>query len=159
VVDNAVENSTVVDGEVDSDHYSREVRIDVVDDPEEVQNDDDDEDFARNLSHYDRKRFVSKDDQKFFDKVLESSEVLSVADRLNLSDRDVMMIVVAVAKACNHPIENVTMSYSTIRRRRIQYRRTFVKSNLQECSKKLNEEALVVHWDGKLMKNVTAGES
>jgi hypothetical protein len=135
------------------------MQIDEVDGPEVVQSDDEDEDFALNLFYYDRKCRVPKDDQKFFDKVLESPEVLSVADRLNLSDRDVMMIVVAFAKACDQPIEDTTMSYSTIRRRRIQYRKAFVESNLQECSKKLNEEALVVHWDGKLMKNVTAGES
>jgi hypothetical protein len=119
--------------------------------------DDDDANFENDLSYYYRKKISTDNKSDFLNKALKSTELLEVADRLNLSDRDFMMIASAFATACEQPIENLTISYSTIRKRRIEFRKAFAQSVVCTTSSNLASKPLVVHWDGKLMANTTAG--
>ncbi|KAK6185944.1 hypothetical protein SNE40_008071 [Patella caerulea] len=73
-------------------------------------------------------------------------------DRTKMSDRKAMMVVTATAQSLGHNVEDMALNRSSIRRLRQKYR-TIGAENLKEAFSA--DQALVVHWDGKLLPELT----
>lgn len=76
-------------------------------------------------------------------------------DRVQLSDRKATYLLAATAEGLGHKVEDININRSSIRRYREKSR--------EEISKNLKEEfhtncSLVVHWDGKLLPDLTGIE-
>lgn len=77
-------------------------------------------------------------------------ELVGVFDRWQTSDRDIVRITAAVAKALGHKIEELILNWSSIKSRRSE----FCRKQYEEIKGKYNLEeysAVVLHWDGKLL--------
>lgn len=83
-----------------------------------------------------------------------TEDVMVSLDRVNLSDRNVMYVIGAVAQALGTPISDISLSRSTIRRNRNQIRQTVVETHKASFS---FQHSLVLHWDGKLLPNIVGG--
>ena len=73
-------------------------------------------------------------------------------DRNKISDRAALMINV---ETLDHNITSLTLTRSSIRRRRQQHRED---TALQIKINFFTDKALVVHWDGKLLKDLTGND-
>ena len=73
-------------------------------------------------------------------------------DRTKVTDREAPHLLAATADALGHDIQELPLSRSSIRRARMQYREEFA-TDLR--SKFTPSSALVVHWDGKLLPDIT----
>jgi len=80
--------------------------------------------------------------------VLSSPEVAGALDRVNLPDRGAMFVVASVAKALGHPVEDLTLSQSTIRRTRMATRKEVSEADKDSFSTQCR---ILLHWDGKLL--------
>jgi len=89
--------------------------------------------------------------------MLSSSDVSSALDRINLSDRKFTLLAAAIAKASGQELTEVSLSRSTVRRKRL-HNRSNINSNIRERFHAHEKSHLVVHWDGKIMKDTTASE-
>lgn len=88
------------------------------------------------------------------EKLLASEKVNSTLDRINLSDRKWTILSAAIAKANNEEISKSVLSSATIRRRRQAYRAQ-ATLNIQNQFASTDKPPLIVHWDGKKMKDAT----
>lgn len=82
-----------------------------------------------------------------------SKEVTSALDRCNTSDRNAYFTLCATAKSMGHNIAKLPLSRSSIRRYRIGNREDIAQNIKSDFRPTV---PLVVHWDGKLMKDTTA---
>jgi len=103
--------------------------------------DDADVDFAEPRRHKQRKTIVSPD-------------VCKVLDRCGASDRQATRILAASAKTLGYYLNDCSLSSSTVRRHRI--------ANRVKCADQIKHDFnpsnhLVVHWDGKLLPDLTDG--
>jgi len=80
--------------------------------------------------------------------VLSSPEVAGALDRVNLPDCGAMFVVASVAKALGHPVEDLTLSQSTIRRTRMATHKEVSEADKDSFS---TQCPLLLHWDGKLL--------
>lgn len=78
-----------------------------------------------------------------------TENVVTSLDRVNLSDRNAMIVV--VAQALGTPISDISLSRSTIRRYRNQIRQTIAETDKASFSSQL---PLVLYWDNKLLPNI-----
>lgn len=78
-------------------------------------------------------------------------------DRTKVSDRAAMMIVTETARSLGHDIEALTLNRQSIRRQR-QHHREATANNILEQFNPEPDEALIVHWDGKLLVDLTGKE-
>jgi hypothetical protein len=78
--------------------------------------------------------------------------VLSSLDRTKTSDRYAVQIIAPVIQATGHNIEHFSISRSSIRRYRQKNRLEF---SLKLKSEFNPQKPLVLHWDGKLMQDLT----
>jgi hypothetical protein len=85
--------------------------------------------------------------------VVSSPKVLSVMDRLNMSDNQGVMMIGAVADAMGIDVADSTLSRSTIKRCRETHRVANVAKIKAETSWK--DSPLVIHWDGKKLPDAT----
>ena len=90
--------------------------------------------------------------KKFFEKKVNSkqiitSEVATVLDRVNVSDRKAIMVIAAVTKHLGNELEEVTLSRSTVRRARKSNRQNYA---LQKRNDFVTTAPLLLHWDGKM---------
>lgn len=83
-----------------------------------------------------------------------NKDVVATLDRVNVSDRQAMFLVGSVAQALGTNVEDISLSRSTIRRKRNEIRKSIVESDKSSFSP-LNP--LVMHWDGKLLPNIVGG--
>lgn len=75
-------------------------------------------------------------------------------DRVNLSDRNAISVVGAVAQALGTPALDISLSRSTIHRNINQIRQIVVETDKASFS---SQHSLVLHWDSKLLPNVVDG--
>ena len=80
----------------------------------------------------------------------------SSLDCANVSDRAAMFIVSETAKNLGHNIQDFTLNAASIRRSRRSHREQFADEVLKNFS--LNAP-LTVHWDGKLLPDLTGKKS
>ena len=76
-------------------------------------------------------------------------------DRANVSDRTAMYIVSETAKSLGNNMKAFTLSRSTIRRRRRNHCQLFAFEILNNFSP---NGTLTVHWDGKLLPDLTGNK-
>lgn len=94
-------------------------------------------------------------DPKRLKKNLMTPGVVAALDRMNVSSRKATYIISAVLGALNQDVQDYNISCSSIQRHRIQVRKEIfsdLKENLQIA------KHLVVHWDGKMMPEITGVE-
>ncbi|XP_062557953.1 uncharacterized protein LOC134222819 [Armigeres subalbatus] len=85
------------------------------------------------------------------------SQDLSMAlDRGGISNAKATMIIAATASSLGHPIEELNLSVSTIRRARMKIRKCVANEMKASFS---SDDYWVVHWDGKLLPDLTDGGS
>jgi len=123
----------------------------------------DDDDYEVEIPLYHKKQLMEANERPqssestkptFLQEVLSSPDVSSVIDRVNLSDRKFTLIAAAIAKASGQDLDSSALSRSTVRRKRTQHRLT-IDSCIREEFQSLQKPPLLVHWDGKLMKDST----
>lgn len=83
--------------------------------------------------------------------LIATPEVAGALDRVNLPDRGAMFVVASVAKALGHPLDDLTLSRSTIRRSRMVTRKLVAEAEKGSFS---TEFPLLLHWDGKLLPDI-----
>jgi hypothetical protein len=89
------------------------------------------------------------------DVILRSRDVISMADRINLSDRKILMLVAAIARAAGENIDDGTFSRSSLQKNH----RSEVVGAVEEVFKARERVPLTVHWDGKNMSGFGADEN
>jgi hypothetical protein len=85
--------------------------------------------------------------------IIKSPAVTSVMDRLNLSDRDGVMMIGAMASEIGDDIEEGTLSRSSLRRYR-KKNRADISENIKNTTE-WGDVPVVIHWDGKKLSNST----
>lgn len=81
-----------------------------------------------------------------------TEEVFAIIDATALSDRVAFQIICGVAKALGfNVVEDLVLSYQTLMRARSDYREKTAK----RVKESFDPKFATVHWDGKLMKDVT----
>ena len=86
--------------------------------------------------------------------MLNSLDVSSTLDRINLSDRKFVILAAVIARANQEELDSAPLSHSTVHRKRSVHRST-IASAVQEEFLTKDKSALVIHWDGKLMRDST----
>jgi len=89
-------------------------------------------------------------------KKLVTPNLSSGLDRTNVTDRAAMMIISETAKSLGHDINEFTLSVSSIRRNRRNHRKELATEILKSFS---TDSPLTVHWDGKLLPDLTGSEN
>lgn len=93
--------------------------------------------------------------RKLVKNIISSPEVAGALDRVNLPDRGAMFVVASVAKALGHPLEDLALSRSTIRRSRMATRKQVTEADKDSFP---IEGPLLLHWDGKLLPDIAGAE-
>ena len=91
-------------------------------------------------------------DKKINSKQIVTSEVTTVLDRVNVSDRKATMVIAAVNKHLGNESEEVTLLRSTVRRARKSNRQNYA---LQKRNDFVPTAPLLLHWDGKMLPGPT----
>jgi len=79
-------------------------------------------------------------------------ELAAALDRHKVSSRSAVMVVGEAAKFLGQDVSSLTLNISSIQRQREQFRTKFATSVRQNFQP---NAALVVHWDGKLLADLT----
>ena len=66
--------------------------------------------------------------RKALKSVATNREVAAALDRVNLQDRGAMFVIASVAQALSHPLQDLALSRSTIRRSRLTTRQQLSKT-------------------------------
>ena len=74
-------------------------------------------------------------------------------DRAKVSDRDAVYVLGEAARAFGHDIGDFNINRSSIRRERMARRQEMASHLMKEFT---TDSVLVVHWDGKLMEDLTS---
>ena len=91
-------------------------------------------------------------DKKINSKQIVTSEVTTVLDRVNVSDRKATMVIAAFNKHLGNESEEVTLLRSTVRRARKSNRQNYA---LQKRNDFVPTAPLLLHWDGKMLPGLT----
>ena len=91
-------------------------------------------------------------EKKINSKQIVTSEVATVLDRVNVSDRKATMVIAAVTKHLGNELEEVALSRSTVRRARKSNRQNYA---LQKRNDFVPSAPLFLHWDGKMLPGLT----
>src|ERR1043165_8053263 len=84
-----------------------------------------------------------------------SPDLSAALDRTKVSDRKATFVIAEAAKSLGHNISEFTLSRSSIRRKRQEHREERLIM-LKEVF--IKHAPLVVHWDGKLLPDLTKVE-
>lgn len=129
---------------------------------DEVNNDDcDDIDYCNDLSKYHKKQLNKQavaSNSGVLQKIINSSDVSSALDRTNIESGKFAIVAAAIGRACGDDVSKEVFSLSTLKRRREKHRSdldTSIKKEFDQQEKK----SLVVHWDGKRLKDLTNPDS
>ena len=91
-------------------------------------------------------------EKKINSKQIVTSEVATVLDRVNVSDRKATVVIAAVTKHLGNDLEEVTLSRNTVRRARKSNRQNYA---LQKRNDFVPAAPLLLHWDGKIFPCLT----
>lgn len=86
--------------------------------------------------------------------ILDSEDVASTLDRINLSNGKFTMLAASMAKAMKAPLKDMPLSLST-ESRRGQLHRSNLNEDIKQKFVESDKPPLIIHWDGKRMKNTT----
>lgn len=84
-----------------------------------------------------------------------SPSVSAALDRTKISDRNAAYIHTATAQSLGHNVKYLALNRSTIKRQREHHRSQLAKALKKEFHANVS---LVVHWDGKLMADLSGKE-
>lgn len=104
------------------------------------------------------KEELSAKKPRIIENILNSPDVSSALDRINLSNGKFTMLLAAIARGNGENLENTPLSLATVRRKRAAHRSTICENVKEDFAYRFftaSECPLVVHWDGKIMKNTT----
>ena len=87
-------------------------------------------------------------EKKINSKQIVTSEVATVLDLVNVSDRKATIVIAALSKHLGNELEEVTLSRSTVRRARKSNRQTYA---LQRRNDFVPTTPLLLRWDGKML--------
>jgi hypothetical protein len=135
----------------------------------------DDKDYEIDIPVYYKKHKTGPDDitqtsdckkPRFLQDMLSSPDVTSALDRINLSDQKFTILTAAVAKASgldsapldSAHLDSAPLSRSTVYCKR-KRRRSTIDQDVRQDFLSLENMPLVVHWDGKSMKDSTTLEN
>ncbi|KAJ6648133.1 hypothetical protein Bhyg_03358 [Pseudolycoriella hygida] len=129
---------------------------------EEVQPKNDDKDFETTLTAYYRSQFSSNEldeenDEDIIYKIINSPDVSSALDRTNTSTGSFVIILAAIARALDVDLTECVFSTSTLLRRRAAHREV-IKADVKNEFLASIASGLVVHFDGKRLKDTTNQE-
>lgn len=82
-----------------------------------------------------------------------SPGLTATLDRNKVSDRQAMMVVAETARTLGHDVGPLVLSRSTIRRERQKHRTLGAAQILENFNPDM---ALIVHWDGKLLPDISS---
>ena len=125
-----------------------------------------DNDYEIEIPMYHKKQLAvafgessTNDDKKprLLEKMLSSPDVASTLDRINMSDRKFVLLAASIAKANDEDLSTARLSHSTVHRKRLSHR-SAIASNIRQEFMLTEKATLVVHWDGKIMKDSTNRE-
>lgn len=126
----------------------------------EVDNEND-KDFEAKLSVYYKLQFsIDEPDKKTDDaicKIINSPDVSSALDRTNTSTSSFVIILAAISRALEVDLTECVFSTSTLLRRRSDHREVIKEVVKNEFLASI-KSGLVVHWDGKRLKDTTNEE-
>ena len=80
-----------------------------------------------------------------------SQDLVMALDRAKISDRQATIVVAATASSLGHEIDNITLSRSSLRRKRMQIREDIANAIKLSFEPNL---PLTVHWDGKFIPDL-----
>jgi adenylate/nucleoside-diphosphate kinase len=83
-----------------------------------------------------------------------SEKLAIVLDKCVISDRNAVHLLIATAEALGKEVNNLIVNRTSIRRARIKYRRERAEKIRRDYNL-VKGEAIVVHWDGKLLSALT----
>ncbi|XP_044584699.1 uncharacterized protein LOC123265119 [Cotesia glomerata] len=83
-------------------------------------------------------------------------ELVAALDRGNVSSRNATYIIAATLKIVGYDLNDVNLSYSTIRRAHISLREGIARELKEQL--KLDDN-YVVHWDGKLLSDIVRSDT
>jgi len=88
-----------------------------------------------------------------------SPELASALDRTNVSDRNATYLLAATAQSLGHDVAEFAINRTSIRRARIASRSQIAERVKLEFSQRDVPVPLTVHWDGKILPDITGRES
>lgn len=90
--------------------------------------------------------------------MLNSTDVTSALDRVNMKNGEFTIVAAAMARALDVDINKDVLSSSTVRRKRIRNRSIIVENIKQDFYELLEKvtSGLVIHFDGKHLPDYTA---
>src|SRR6218665_1766900 len=136
---------------------------DNIDDDDDDDVDDDDDDFEIEIPLYHKKHLCDQvDDEetsvskkpRVLEDILSSPDFSSVLDRISLSAQKFTILAASIANASGQDLLSVPLSRSTVRRKRIEHRSS-TENRIRQEFMSSEKPPLVVHWDGKIMRNTT----
>ena len=83
-------------------------------------------------------------------------KLTAMLDRNKVTDRKAVFVVAETAKSLGHDIQDLALSRSSIRRYRLEHRAS-ISAHLKETFQSF--VPLVVHWDGKMLHDLTGKET
>ncbi|CAG5073392.1 Protein of unknown function, partial [Cotesia congregata] len=83
-------------------------------------------------------------------------KLISALDRANVSSRNAMFIIAPILTSVGINIEDTTLSYSTIQRTRMMFRKDLAQGLKNDFK---THDKYVVHWDGKILQDITGSKS
>ena len=87
-----------------------------------------------------------------------TTKLVATLDNCKVSDRDAARIILSVAEALGHNLDDLVVNRSSIRRYRYQLRAERNKK-LYEAFQENVPKMITVHWDGKLLPRLTGKET
>lgn len=87
-----------------------------------------------------------------------TNALIGAFDRGKVSNRRASLYVHTIGDSLNTNLDNLNVSYETIRRNRIKIRSIMDKEIREKFSDDSKNKKFVIHWDGKMLENLTNTE-
>jgi len=118
---------------------------------------DESEDEAATSVIFSKRRCVKTHEppSKRAKKTIMTPALASALDRTKVSDRKATMVLISAAKSLGHDVSELNINRSSIRRCRIKHRRDMADEIMATFNPSVS---LMVHWDGKLLPDITGKE-
>jgi hypothetical protein len=117
------------------------------------ENNQNDPDFSVSLPKHLKYDSTTQKSSNRLKQIIESPKITSIMDRLNMSDREGVMMIGTVASVIGEDLEKGTLSRTSLRR--------FREKNRHQITVNIKNDQnwicgpLVIHWDGKKLPNST----
>lgn len=83
-----------------------------------------------------------------------TSKLASALDKCKLSDRDAVHILISTAEALGEDVNKLIINRTSIRNTRLRFRKERAE-NIRKEYKLSIDDAVILHWDGKLLPALT----